>query len=63
VVQEIPFLVLLLFSLHHHHPRSLVLTFFNFLRPHGFKASVHLGWVPSLVILHNCAILGIEQRV
>src|SRR5258708_28641109 len=44
-------------------PRSLPPTFLNFPCPNGFKASVYLGYVPSLVTLCHCAILGIEQRV
>ena len=44
-------------------PRHLALTFFKFHRLHGFKASVHLGYVPSPGILRHYAILGIERRV
>ena len=43
--------------------RSLALTLFNFPRLHGFKASVHLGYVPSFWMLRHHAILGVEQRV
>lgn len=66
LVQKIHFSILfLLFSLPPPptFPRSLTTTFFNFYRLNGIKASVHLGYVPPLVISRHCAILGIEHRV